>query len=293
MRCPQPIVQRRSLKQKMFSIAWLIVSIMTVATTGAFAAAPKKDPTMTTLTAGRCCAVIELRQYTLKSGQRDVLIDLFEREFVETQEAVGVHLVGQFRDLDRPDRFVWIRGFSDMASRAQSLQAFYGGPVWQAHREAANATMIDSDNVLLLRPVTEDSAFSPSAGTRAPVGTTTHSSARIVATTYYFAAPVGEAFGKFFDAEMAPELAASGGAPIASFETESAENTFPRLPVRTGEHVFVWFARFASDTALREHDARMAASSKWMTQVLPKLRDQLKSPPERLLLEPTARSLLR
>jgi len=30
--------------------------------------------------------------------------------------------------------------------------------------------------------------------------------------------------------------------PIASFETEHAENTFPALPVRTGESVVVWFS---------------------------------------------------
>jgi hypothetical protein len=34
----------------------------------------------------RCCAVIELRQYTLKPGQRDVLIDIFDRHFVEWSE---------------------------------------------------------------------------------------------------------------------------------------------------------------------------------------------------------------
>ena len=34
-----------------------------------------------------CCPIVELRQYTLHPGQRDVLIDLFDREFVESQEA--------------------------------------------------------------------------------------------------------------------------------------------------------------------------------------------------------------
>lgn len=38
-----------------------------------------------------------------------------------------------------------------MAERARALHAFYYGPVWQAHREAANATMLDKDDVLLLR----------------------------------------------------------------------------------------------------------------------------------------------
>src|SRR5215475_8279574 len=95
-------------------------------------------------------AVVELSQYTLHPGQRDVLIELFEREFIEGQEATGMAILGQFRDLDRPDRFVWLRGFADMPSRAESLQAFYVGPVWQQNRAVANATMADSDNVLLL-----------------------------------------------------------------------------------------------------------------------------------------------
>jgi hypothetical protein len=34
--------------------------------------------------------VVELRQYTLRPGQRDVLIALFDREFVESQEAEGM-----------------------------------------------------------------------------------------------------------------------------------------------------------------------------------------------------------
>src|SRR6266566_2124575 len=105
-----------------------------------------------------CCPVVELRQYALHRGKRDVLIDLFDREFVETQEALGVKIIGQFRDLDHPDRFVWLRGFGDMTTRAKALTDFYGGPVWKAHREAANATMIDSDNVLLLRTLSTSSS---------------------------------------------------------------------------------------------------------------------------------------
>src|SRR5437016_8439463 len=44
-----------------------------------------------------CCPIVELRQYTLHPGQRDVLIDLFDREFVESQEALGMKVIGQFR----------------------------------------------------------------------------------------------------------------------------------------------------------------------------------------------------
>ncbi len=42
----------------------------------------------------RCCPVVELRQYTLHPGKRDVLIDLFDLEFVESQEALGIKIIG-------------------------------------------------------------------------------------------------------------------------------------------------------------------------------------------------------
>src|SRR6266700_2591120 len=66
-----------------------------------------------------CCPIVELRQYTLHPGKRDAFIDLFDRQFIETQEAVGVRVIGQFRDVDDPNRFVWLRGFRDMPSGAQ------------------------------------------------------------------------------------------------------------------------------------------------------------------------------
>jgi hypothetical protein len=115
-----------------------------------------------------CCPVLELRQYTLKAGQREVLIDLFDRHFVEPQEAAGMTLAGQFRDRRRPDRFVWLRGFSNMESRHKALDAFYGGPVWAAHKATANNTMEDVSDVLLLKPARPELAFHLAGRTETP-----------------------------------------------------------------------------------------------------------------------------
>jgi hypothetical protein len=41
-----------------------------------------------------CCPMVELRQYTLHPGKRDVLIDQYDREFVESQEALGMKIIG-------------------------------------------------------------------------------------------------------------------------------------------------------------------------------------------------------
>src|SRR5688500_130018 len=106
--------------------------------TMALAVAAVWAPTSSRASAGgpaapSCCPIVELRQYTLHPGQRDVLIELFDREFIETQEAEGMRILGQFRDLGNPDRFVWPRGFPDMDTRKRALTAFYGGPAWKAH----------------------------------------------------------------------------------------------------------------------------------------------------------------
>ncbi|MFF2074748.1 NIPSNAP family protein [Kitasatospora sp. NPDC058162] len=159
--------------------------------------------------------IVELRQYTLHPGARETLIELFEREFVTGQEAVGITLGGRFRDLDDPHRFVWLRAFPDMAARRRALEAFYGGPVWRAHRDVANATMVDSDDVLLLR----GPGFLPPRGVHEVLATVCHPD------------PTG------FDAYAARHL----GPAHALHRTEHAENDFPALPVRTGEDVRLWF----------------------------------------------------
>ncbi|SDL88288.1 NIPSNAP family protein [Nonomuraea jiangxiensis] len=217
--------------------------------------------------------IYELRRYTLHPGRRDTLIELFEREFVEGQEATGMRITGTFRDPDAPDTFPWLRAFPDMPTRQAALSAFYGGPVWQANRDAANATLIDSDDVLLLRSA--GPAEFP-AWERPPVGAVELPQALYVATIYH----VEEGFSAFFAREVAPVLAEEGVPAIACLETEHAENTYPRLPVRTGVNVFVWFARF--DTAAEEREVD-----------LPMLKSRLTAAPERLRLHPTARSALR
>jgi hypothetical protein len=200
--------------------------------------------------------VIELRQYNLHPGRRDELIELFDREFVESQEAVGMTVLGQFRDVNGPHRFVWLRGFNDLASRAQSLGAFYGGPVWTAHKDVANATMVTFDDVLLLRPLTP----LPAPGERG-LGA---AESRFVATIHLAETP--------WTAETFPKP----DAPIlAAFTTLYAENNFPALPIREGIHAYVWFTRF--DTAPDAQDFMADRTT----------GDQS------LILAPTARSAMR
>ncbi len=235
-----------------------------------------------------CCPVVELRQYTLHPGQRDSLITLFDREFVETQEATGMQVIAQFRDIDRPDVFTWLRGFSDMPSRAVSLEAFYGGSVWAAHRDAANATMVSSDNVRLLRPVRPGSGFE--LRDRPGPGTTAIAPGLVVVTIYTLTEPAAQGFTDAFERLILPELVARGAPAFAMLETEASANTFPRLPVREGEHAFVWFARFADGPAYDRWKASLEDSQRWREVARPVLDRYLQSPAEIWRLTPTARS---
>jgi len=239
-----------------------------------------------------CCPILELRQYTLYPGKRDTLINLFDREFVESQEAVGMTLIGQFRDLDKPDRFVWLRGFRDMPSRGQALQDFYSGPVWKAHRGEANPTMVDSSNVLLLRPVSPLSGFSVHIKDRPLPGASEGSKGLVIATIYYFDAPVAADFVDFFEHTLKPVVTGSGASILAYFVTESSANNFPALPVRENEHVLVWFMSFPDQAAYERHTAVLSRSPGWRNEISGKLARRLKGAPEVLRLSPTARSLL-
>lgn len=232
--------------------------------------------------------VIELRQYALRPGQREVLIEMFDREFLETQEAVGMHVIGQFRDLDDPDRFVWLRGFPSMDARREALQAFYFGPVWQRHREQANATMIDSDNVLLLRPAGANAGLSPTAAPRPAIAAAAPASALCLGVCP-LQAPAEQGFARRFDRQLAPLLQEHGANLLARYVTDASVNTFPRLPVRQDVRVFVWLARFDDVTQLDAHLQALRASAVWR-QIL--AEDSTQAPELRRLV-PTARSELR
>jgi NIPSNAP len=194
----------------------------------------KGDSEAVELGARRCrdaagvISVVELRRYTLKPGARETLIELFDREFVESQEALGMRILGTFRDLDDPDQFVWLRGFDDLAGRAPALEAFYTGPVWREHSAATNATMVDTDNVLLLRPADDGPSVDADPSRRPPVGAAERDEVLTAAIC-----PAGD---------VAAVEAALAGNVLGCFVTEHALNDFPALPVRENVDVVVWLA---------------------------------------------------
>ncbi|GAB3937703.1 NIPSNAP family protein [Kribbella albertanoniae] len=211
--------------------------------------------------------MVDLRQYTLHPGRRDTLIDIFDEHFVEGQEVCGMHIAGQFRDLNDPDRFVWLRGFRTLDARAEALKAFYYGPVWRQHAEAANATMLDSDNALLLQPINlgpdypQPDALRPDDQPNSVIAGFVH--------------PADDAFPQHFLDNLLPVLSDLGVSPLAIFRSLSVENNFPALPLRD-DTVLVWLARFTNDTT---YELVREALSGWKGQELrlrPTMRSQVR-----------------
>ena len=211
--------------------------------------------------------VLELRQYRMVPGRRDDFVDIFDREFVESQEALGVEVLGQFRDLGNPNRYVWIRRFPDMESRKASLEAFYDGPVWAEHKDAANATMTEWHDVLLLRPVWEGGDLNHDANSRAAPGAGASTGGEMTIVVWPFDLPKMAAFIEAFRTACPDALAA--------YVTDPSENTYPGLPIREGENVFVGVFSGAIDV-------RVSA-----------LADLASGPETALALAPTPRSALR
>lgn len=224
--------------------------------------------------------VFELRRYTLKPGQRETLIALFDAEFVETQEAVGMSVVGQFRDPAQPEHFVWFRGFADQAARTAALPRFYGGPVWAAHGSAANATMIDSDDVLMLKPAGAGRAFAHRP--ERPVGAFADAGGPIIVATHHFPADFAEDGLRQEAARIAGAAGAAGATVLASLVSDHSPNGFSRLPVRTEANVVVTVARLpqgqgaAVSAVLAGPDATSAASSVEIAALQPTSRSRLR-----------------
>lgn len=114
----------------------------------------------------------------------------------------------------------------------------------------------------------------------------------IVATVYSFDAPVDVGFVEFFEATVARVARGAGATILGYFVTEPSENTFPQLPVREGEHVFVWLASFGDEGAYSAYQEALTKSQEWSERVSVTLREWLSQPEEVLELTPSRRSLL-
>ena len=241
---------------------------------------------------GDATSVIELRQYKIVHGKRDEMIRLFESAFIDSQEAVGIRIIGLFRDTEDPNRFVWLRSFDNMAARGKALNDFYFGPVWKARRGEANPLLDDNDNVLLLRSAGADPAFDGLTTHRPRDASAPGKPGLVILTIYYLWKSPDEGFADFFRAKMQPALDRVGLSTMATLVQETSPNNFPQLPIRTGEKLLVWVTRTDGLAQYAAAMQRVRESPGWHEVELA-MTDYLERQPQVLRLAPTSRSILR
>jgi len=232
--------------------------------------------------------IIELRNYVLQPGRRADFIRHFEEHFLRSQRDTGMHVLGQFAVVDHPDRFLWIRGFADMAARRRGLDEFYDGAFWQARRAATNAMLVDHEDVHLLRPLDaierltgglslEDRAAEP-LGIVAP-------GAGLVLADFYRAAGRIDQLVHAFEHGVRPALLEQGHDLRGYFVAELAPNDYPRLKVMQDPTLLVVLTAYR-DAA---HLARLSAEWDPRAELKPLSTGEVAT----LRLQPTARSIVR
>jgi hypothetical protein len=231
--------------------------------------------------------VLEFRRYTIKKGEREHFAQYFESYFPEAFEQLGALACGQFFERNNPSGFTWIRGFHNIDARATVNAAFYYGALWKEHKSTMNDILTDSDNVLLLRPVSPERGVTilPAVD---PVTEERGAQGIVVAQIFAVKADSVESFAKQAEATFTGYRAA-GVREAGVLVTLDVSNNFPQLPVRTDGPYLVWLGILKDSQMLETRFNPLAERS---LQAL-SATGLLRGTPELLVLDPTRRSRLR
>lgn len=221
--------------------------------------------------------VLEFRNYLLKPGMTDTFSDYFNAHFVKLMRELGGNTIAQFKIAGVNDRFVWMRGFTNMDTRSKFLVDFYvNSPVWKQFGPGANEMMINSDNVYLLRPLaTHKNMNEQNAGNNSP---SIHTGKGITVVDFYICNSTLEKVINLFDTAYLPFLSSSGIHNITLWTSEMSVNDFPRLPVFQDKNLLFTLTSYSDESTYRlkkEQINSMPADLKYSMKELITTRDQL------------------
>ncbi len=198
------------------------------------------------LSAGDYSSFVELRIYPVTNQER--FLDYFEEHYLESQEVLGMRIWGQFRDLESPHRFVWLRGYRTMEERLSGLRHFYTSPLWvETGPEAVSMLTERASHIHFLEPVEAGDGFAahwsrPVLASEAP-----DKESRGVLAAYVFSADDGlPELVRTIRSTTLTRLSEHGGVPVGLFRSSDEANNFPILPFIEDERVLVLFVSFAS-----------------------------------------------
>ena len=231
--------------------------------------------------------VIEFRRYTVKAGEREHFARYFESYFPEAFQQLGAMAFGQFFERKNPIGFTWIRGFKNMDARAIVNAEFYYGPLWREHAFTMNGLMVDSNNVLLLRPLSPERGITVLPAVD-PVTEAEGAQGVVIAQIFAVKANSVDVFAQQAEATFSGYRAA-GVREAGVLVTLDVPNNFPQLPVRTDGPYLVWLGIMKDNQTLENRFIPLAERSLQSLSTTGLLRGA----PELVILDPTSRSRLR
>ena len=182
--------------------------------------------------------VLELRNYLLKPTRTDEFQSYFNKHFVKPMTELGGYTLGQFKIRGLADRFVWLRGFTDMKTRVKFLNDFYvNSNVWKEFGPGANDMMINSDNVYLLRPLPGSKKIIDQSEPVSESAVQTHNAITVI--DFYVCNSTLDRVIDLFDKAYLPFLKKLDILNTTLWISEMSENDFPRLPVFQDKNLLV------------------------------------------------------
>ena len=94
----------------------------------------------------------ELRQYRIKSGQRDKWAKWMDEEIIPFQVSKGMVVVGSFVGEEEENLYVWIRRFESEEERKQLYEAVYESDHWKSIKSRVHE-MVDVEAIQVTRLV--------------------------------------------------------------------------------------------------------------------------------------------
>ena len=207
--------------------------------------------------------VLELRNYLLKPNMADAFGNYFNNHFVQPMTELGGYTLGQFKMSGVNDRFIWLRGFTDMSTRVKFLNDFYvHSPVWKEFGSGANDMMINSDNVYLLRPLNNNkNSKEQSDGINSNLLKTDKG---VIVVDFYICNSTLDKVINLFNSAYVPFLKTLDIHNSSLWVSEMSENDFPRLPAFQDKNLLLTITTYKDEN---EYEIKQKQINSMMTEL--------------------------
>ena len=98
-------------------------------------------------------AIVELRQYRTKPGQRENWVKYMEEVIIPFQTQRGMKIMGSWVGEEEDDLFVWIRRFESEQEREKLYEAVYQSDEWKNTIAPKIPDMMDRERIKVTRMI--------------------------------------------------------------------------------------------------------------------------------------------